>query len=221
MISRTQSICAGALLVAASISALGCSPKKPPEPVPDTTASVSEPKPDPPKKKLCESLSEGCVADGDKDRAKIASSNFVFIPPKGWTYAMESGQTIAKHKGDPLAIAMTAIDLPKAAADQGKTLDVVFPKLVEAVGVTLATANKKPWSPDWKKPNDSPKIGASQFQIWENTESKLADKGGNLLTFTTKDGGGKTIVGVAFYPAENEPMALINHTLETIGPGEP
>lgn len=220
MISRTASIRVGIVVAAASILTIGCSPKKPPEdPKPEPTETAVA-KPDPPKKKLCEALSENCVADGDKDRAKIASSNFVFIPPKGWTYATESGQTIAKKKGDPLAIAMTAIELPKAAADQPKTLDVLFPKLIESLGVTLQVVNKKPWAPEWKKTNET-KIGAATFSIWENTESKLGDKGGNLLTFTTKDGSGKTILGVAFYPAENEPMALINHTLETIGPGEP
>jgi hypothetical protein len=217
MISRIVSI---GVVLGASILAVGCSPKKPPDPTPQPSASVVA-KPDPPKPKLCESLSEDCVADGDKNRAKIASSNFVFIPPKGWTYATESGQTIARRKGEPLAMAMTGIELPKAAADQAKTLDVLFPKLIEAVGVTLEQVNKKPWSPPWKAPNDKPKIGANQFEIWENTGSKLGDKGGNLLTFTTKDAGGKTILGVAFYPAENEPMALINHTMETIGPGEP
>ena len=155
-------VSAGAV-VAASILAVGCSPKKPPErqPLPTTSAVA---KPDPPKAKLCESLSEECVADGDKNRAKIASSNFVFIPPKGWLYATESGQTIARRKGDALAIAMAGIELPKAQADQAKTLVVLFPKLIESIGVTLAQVNKKPWSPTWKSPNDKPKIGANQYK---------------------------------------------------------
>lgn len=219
MISRTVSTRAAVVFAAASILSIGCSPKKPPDPQPQPSASAAE-KPPAPKPKLCESLSEECIADGDKNRAKIASSDFVFIPPKGWIYATESGQTIAKLKGQPLAIAMTAIELPKAQADQAKTLDVLFPKLIEAAGVTLAQVNKKPWAPNWKEQNKQP-IGKAEFIIWENTDSKLGDKGGNLLTFTTKDAAGKTIVGVAFYPAENDPMALINHTLETIGPGEP
>lgn len=219
MTPRTASIGAGALALA-SILSIGCSPKKPPDPIPDPTETAVA-KPDPPKKKLCESLSEECVGDGDKNRAKIASSNFVFIPPKGWVYAQESGQTIARKKGEPLVLVATGLELPKAQPDQAKMLDAAFSTLAGSAGIALAQVNKKPFTPDWKKPADTPKIGANQFSIWENTDSKLADKGGNLLVFTTKDAAGKTILGVAFYPAENDPMALINHTMETMGPGEP
>jgi hypothetical protein len=206
-------------LVASVLFAIGCSPKKPPDPTPQPSESVAV-KPPPPKPKLCESLSEDCVGDGDKARAKVASSNYVFIPPKDWTYAMESGQTIAKKKGEPLAIAAVAIDLPKAQADQNKTLAAAFTQLADAIGVALPEANKKKWAPEWGK-GEKTKIGANEYMVWENTDAKLSDKGGNLLTFTTKDGGGKTILGVAFAPADDAQMAVINHALETFGPGEP
>src|SRR5437868_2867115 len=128
MISRTVALPAGRslrtfLAAIAVVSLPACSPKPPPPPPP---VASSEPvaKPEP-KKKPCEAMNEECVASGDT-QAKIPSSDFVFIPPMGWTFAQESGQTIAKLKDQPLGMAVTGLELPKAAPDQAKTRDVLI-----------------------------------------------------------------------------------------------
>jgi hypothetical protein len=205
------------LAAIAVVSVAACSPKAPPPPPPTTSAEpVAKPEV---KKKPCEAMNEECVASGDT-QAKIPSSDFVFIPPTGWTFAQESGQTIAKLRDQPLAIAVTGLELPKAPGDQAKTRDALVLKLAESVGVSLPKKGSKPFATTWAQPADpAAKYGSTTYAIWQNTEAKLGDKGGLLLIFTTKDSTGKEIVGLAFCPNDEKSIALIQKSLETFGPG--
>jgi hypothetical protein len=204
----------GVLVAAlATLFASGCK-HKPPPPPPQPT---SEPAPPPPPKKACEAMNEDCVATGET-QAKIPSSDYVFIPPPGWTYAQEAGQTIARVKDQPLAMAVTGVALPPAPPDQAKTRDVLVEKLGEAIGVTLPKKGTKTWTPDWNK-GQPQTFGSTVYSVWQNTDAKLADKAGVLLVFTTKDSAGKEIVGLAFCPNDEKSTALVTKSLETFGPG--
>ena len=187
-----------------------------PPPAPPPTPTV-EPVAEPPKKKPCVAMSEDCVASADT-QAKIPSTDYVFIPPPGWTFAQESGETMAKAKDQPLALAVTGVDLPKGPVEQGKARDVALAALIDAVGVKLGPKAPKQW-PVWNgKGDDATKCGNSTCKVWQ-TDAKFGDKTGILVTFTTQDSGGKEIVGVAFCPGDAASVALINQSLATFGPG--
>ncbi len=204
----------GAAAACAALGLAGC-PKKPAAPPPEPTATVAPVAT--PKKKPCVAMSEECVASADT-QAKIPSTDFVFIPPPGWTFAQESGQTLAKLKDQPLAMAATGLDLPKAPTDQVKARDATFTSLTQAVGVPLAQQAGHAYSPRWTKSDDATKCGNTTCKIWQ-TDAKLGDKPGVLLTFTTQDSGGKEILGIAFCPNDAASVALVNKSLETFGPG--
>jgi hypothetical protein len=199
----------------ALVSAIGCRPTPPPPP------PQPDPEPEPtaaPKKKPCVAMSEECVASADT-QAKIASSDFVFIPPAGWTFAQESGQTLAKAKDQPMAMAVTGVELPKSPAEQTKARDAVLPALAESIGLKLPAKGVKTWTPNWSTPVDKPKYGSAQYAIWQNTDAKYGDKPGVLLVFTTTDSAGKEILGIAVCPSDDKSTSIITKSLETFGPG--
>jgi hypothetical protein len=190
----------------------------PPPPEPEPEPEVTEPKPIKEKKKPCEAMSEECVASGDT-QAKIPGSNFVFIPPNTWAFAQESGQTIAKSKDVPAAMAVTGYD-SGTPAEENKMRNALLPKLAQSIGVALPEKRKKPFLPTWEKPDDTQKVGESEFALWQAEDAKLGDKTGPVLVFGTKDSSGKKVLGIAFSPkGDDKTIDLIMKSLQTFGPG--
>jgi hypothetical protein len=196
--------------------AAGCSPKPPPpvEPVEEAPPAPAPVK----KKKPCEAMNEDCVASGDT-QAKIPGSDFVFIPPNSWAFAQESGQTLAKAKDAPAALAVTGYD-SGTPADESKTRALMLPKLAESIGVSLPEKRKKAFVPNWDKPDDKQKFGDTEFELWQAEDAKLGDRVGPILIFVTKDSGGKKILGLAFSPkGDDKTTEIIMKSLQTFGPG--
>ncbi len=201
------------------LAASGCG-AKPPPPVTEPLATDDQPplvsKKE--KKKPCEAMSEDCVASGDT-QAKIPGSDFVFIPPNGWGFAQESGQTLAKAKEAPAALAVTGYDFG-TPAEESKMRNLLLPKLAQSIGVSLPEKKKKVFLPTWDKPDDKQKFGDTEFELWQAEDAKLGDKAGPLLVFLTRDSGGKKILGLAFSPkGDDKTVEVIMKTLQTFGPG--
>jgi len=202
------------LAALAVLSLMACRPKPPPPPQPD-------PEPEPtataPKKKPCVAMTEECVASSDT-QAKIASSDFVFIPPAGWTFAQESGQTLAKAPDQTMAIAVMGLDLPTVAAEKTKARNGALTALAQSLGIKLPSKGVKTWSPDWAQPH-AETYGSAKYALWQNMDAKYGDKTGVFLVFTTTDSTGKEIFGIAFCPSDDKSTSTITKSLETFGPG--
>lgn len=198
--------------------AVGCAskpPPPPPEPEPEPEPVHHAPKE---KKKPCEAMSEECVASPDT-QAKIPGSDFVFIPPNGWGFAQESGQTTAKAKEVPAALAVTGYDAG-TPAEESKLRNALLPKLAQSIGVSLPEKKKKAFQPVWDKPDATEKYGDTEFALWQADDAKLGDKVGPLLVFTTKDSSGKKVLGLAFSPkGDDKTVEVVMKALQTFGPG--
>ena len=201
------------------LAASGCA-AKPPPPVPAPSNTDDQPplvqKKE--KKKPCEAMSEGCIASGDT-QAKIPGSDFVFIPPTGWGFAQESGQTLAKAKEGPAALAVTGYD-PGTPVEEAKTRNLLLPRLAQSIGISLPEKKKKTFVPLWDKPDDKQKFGDTEFELWQADDAKQVDRAGPLLVFTTKDSSGKKILGLAFsQKGDDKTVEVIMKVLQTFGPG--
>lgn len=202
--------------------ASACSSTPPPE---DPQPTTAEPKKKKKKKEVaeplkpkCESFAEECVATGDT-QAKIPGSDFVFIPPIGWVFAQESGQTVAKAKDDLGYIAVTGLE-GESAGDQDKMRDATYPKLFEAIGVTATDKRKKKFVPAWGKPDEERKTGDVVVKMWQADDAKHGDQSGPLLVFMTKDTSGHALLGVAFTKSgDTTAIKAIEESLTTFGPG--
>ncbi len=163
-------------------------------------------------------MSEECVASGDT-QAKIPGSDFVFIPPNGWAFAQESGQTMAKATDAAAAMAVTGYDAG-TPAEETKMRNALLPKLAQSIGVTLPEKKKKAFTPVWEKPDDTQKFGDTEFALWQALDAKLGDKSGPVLIFMTKDSSGKKVLGLAFSAKDDDKTTeMIMKSLQTFGPG--
>lgn len=209
----------GVFFVAAIVAgAVACSSTPAPEepeadPTSTATADVSV---KPPEKK-CETLTEECSATGDT-QAKVPGSDFVFIPPIGWIYAQESGQTVTRRKGPDAAMAVAAFE-----GTEPKTKEVLLSKLASSIGVTIPEKKRgKVWTPTWEKPDDKMKVAEVELSLYQADGAKRGDLSGPMLVFLTKDSVGKNILGVAFSPEGdqgNQAVQEVLKSLETFGPG--
>lgn len=200
------SLCAVAALAAACSSP----PKEPIFATPEPTEEP--PPPPPPKPKPCKALDEDCEAKASTE-AKIANSDMIFKPPKGWKYAQGELATIAQTGDDGVVIAITEIkiDDPKQEAVSRKEATNA---LAEEVKVTLP---KK--EPNWKKPDDSKELGDLKLNLWQVNGGMRAEKKGAVLFFTAAIPEGKLLVGVSFSTGEDEKAdGALLECLDTIAP---
>jgi hypothetical protein len=167
--------------------------------------------PPPPKPKPCKALDEKCEAKASTS-AKIAKSDLVFKPPKGWAYAQGESATIAQAADDGVAIAIAQAEVadPKQEA---ATRDATIEALAKEINVTLP--KKKP---NWKKPDDTKAVGDLKLGLWQVDGGARGEKKGPVLFFTAPIPEGKLLVGVSFSPGDDEKAdAALLESIESIG----
>ncbi|MFO0550716.1 MAG: hypothetical protein U0271_20140 [Polyangiaceae bacterium] len=182
----------------------------------DASASSSASTPPPPK---CEAFSENCSATAST-QAKVAGANVIFVPPAGWLYAQQATETISKPKAGDGIIGMAAFE----ATDKElvKVRGENYDRLVGALEVTLPEKNKKKWTPNWDKPDQTRKSGDMEIKLWQLEKAKRNTKTGFVLVIIAADASGKKVLGLAFAPeGDDKAVEAISQSLETIGPGAP
>ena len=184
-------------------------------PTAEPSASAAKPKREKPK---CLAFTENCVSTADT-QAKIPGSEAVFIPPVGWTYAQQTDATLTQIEGSAAVIALAGFD--SAPADEAKTRDSLYAKLLQIVELSPPEKFKKKYTPKWDKADQERENGNMKVKLWQAESAKRTGKSGFLLVLTTTDPAGKKIVGVAFSPDGDESsIEKISKALETIGPAD-
>lgn len=194
--------------LAALTAACGSTPK-PPEPPPAPTPTIEELPPEPPKPKPCEALDEKCDAK-DSTKAKIAKSDFVFKPAKGWIYAQGQEATIAQAADDGPAVVVAQFDIdPKQEA---ANREAALGELSKQINVTLPKKKL-----NWKKPDDAKAIGDLKLGLWQ-IDGARGDKKGPLILFAAPVADGKVLLGVGFVPSDDSSGAdaAILESIESI-----
>jgi hypothetical protein len=199
-------------LFAVAVVSVGCgSPPPPVEPEPKVEPTAEPPPPPAPK---CESLDDECKAKIGT-AAKIAGSNYVFEPPKGWIYARLDKGTVAQMdaKGSVMALAGYEPDAKAPAARQQR--DAKLAELAELVGVQLPMPKALAL-----KPNQEETKGAVKRLKWQRDQAKRSDATGALLVLAREESG-RVVLGVGFVPDSDSSGAdvAIEHALDTIEKG--
>jgi hypothetical protein len=179
--------------LAVAVAACG-SPPPPVEPVP-TAAPTEEPPPEPPPKK-CESLDEGCKAKIGT-AAKIAGSDYVLQPPKGWIYARLDKATVAQIDTKSAVLAIVGYEPDPKAPAAKKQRDTKLAELAELVGVQLPAPKTLPAKADQTK-----KKGDFTLLSWQWDKAKRGDEQGALLVLSAEQSG-RVLLGLGFVP-END-----------------
>ena len=182
-------------LFALALAAAACGSTPPPvEPVP-TAEPTEEPAP-PPAPKKCESLDEGCKAKIGT-AAKIAGSDYVLQPPKGWIYARLDKATVAQVDGKGAVLAIVGYEPDAKAPAAKKQRDTKLAELAELVGVQLPAPKTLP-----VKPNQTKKKGEFNLLSWQWDQAKRGDEQGALLVLSAEQAG-RVLLGLGFVP-END-----------------
>jgi hypothetical protein len=200
-----------------SFALLGCGSSTP---EPTTAADDATPPPPEPKKKKakpkCEALDENCVATPDT-QARVAGSEFVFIPPEGWSFAQEKELTRTFDKEGGAVLAMSSYE---PGSEEAKTREALFEALAEALEIALPEKFKRKYKPNWAKPDDKRASGDTELMLWQAGDAKHGTEKGYLLVLLAPDPSGRKVMGLAFAPESNEAAAeVIMKSLETLGPG--
>lgn len=180
--------------LAALAAACSSTPQPPAHAEPTSEPAVEAPPP-PPKKKKCEALDEKCEAK-DSTKARIAKSDLVFKPAKGWVYAQGEAATVAQAADDGPAVAVAQFDVdPKQDA---ANREAALAELAKEIGVTLP--KKKI---NWKKPDDSKEMGDLKLGLWQIDGGARGEKKGPVLFFAAPVADGKVLLGVGFVPGDD------------------
>lgn len=186
-------------LLAASVLALGCGTKPPPQPVEPIAETTAEPanKPPPPK---CEKLDEHCDAKADT-RAKVAHAELYVTPVAGWVFAQEEAATIAQSSDSGPVMAFVGYDEDKDAKKDAAARDAAVAELFKAAGVE----SKPPKKVTWKTPSAAGSVGDLKLDLWEITAGYARGaKKGTVVVVAGSVGEGKGVIGVSFAPADDK-----------------
>jgi hypothetical protein len=178
-------------LFAIAVASIGCG--SPPPPVqPEPTAEPTAEPPPPPAPK-CESLDEGCKAKTGT-AAKIAGSNYVFAPPKGWLYARLDKGTVAQidAKGSVMVLVGYEPDVKAPAARLQR--DAKLAELAELVSVQLPVPKALPL----KANEEETKDGVKKL-LWQRDQAKRGEEPGALLVLA-REQSGRVLLGFGFVP---------------------
>lgn len=196
-------------LLGVALGATACG--SPPPPEPPKPMPAPEPKPEPPPPPSCEALDEGCRAEPDT-QAKIATSQHVFTPPEGWTYAQQARATVAQVADDGPVLALTVFTPEGEGEALAQQQADALQSLAEAVGIEL---------PDKKvvfdRPDQEDEVAGLAMKYWQREEAKRGDASGSLLVLMSALGD-RALLGLGYVPAADDTEAdrLIFEALQTI-----
>jgi hypothetical protein len=200
-------------LLAATVLALGCGSKPPPQPVEPLAEASAEPaaKPPPPK---CEKLDEHCEAKADT-RARIARSDLFVTPVAGWIYAQDAAATLAQASDTGPVMAFAGYDEDKDAKKDAAARDAAVAEILKAAGVE----SKPPKKIAWKTPKAPKGFGDLKLDEWElETGYVRGAKKGFVVVVAGSVGEGKGVIGMSFAPPDDKSAddAMIK-SFESIG----
>jgi hypothetical protein len=185
----------------------------PPPPAPPQPKAVPKPKPKP-KPPKCESLKEACKAK-KSTRIKVPETDYVFTPPKGWTYASLEEAAVVQAGDDGPVLVLTSFEPEKAlkVSKQRKEMVESFASLVliePPKGLSLF------------KPNVNDKIAGLQMRLWEKPNAKRGDDSGALLILSAQLDN-RELFGVGFAPKDDadgtDSILQAIKSLEKVGGG--
>jgi hypothetical protein len=184
--------------LAAACSSLSPPPVAVAQPPAEATPETTTP---PPKKpKPCKTLEEQCESE-PSTKARIAGTNLVFTPAKGWTYAQAESATLAQASSNGPALSVAQVEVGEAKQEAAKR-DTALAALAQELKVTLP--KKKV---NWKKPDDTKDVAGMKVGLWQVEGAARADKKGPLLIFSSPAREGKALLGLGFVPDDDSTSA--------------
>jgi hypothetical protein len=170
-------------------------------------------------------LDEKCKAGADT-RAKFGANGGSFAPPADWTYAKESGQSVATAPGGGAVIGF--ID---AASNKPAEVWAGLDRLAKRLTITGVEQKGL----DFKKAEFTWKAGTLDVKVWQveapqkgegwkpkhmfqKKDPKMENADGAVLVAVTEAPGGKVFVGLAFLSraASKDLVGGIKASLESL-----
>lgn len=204
-------------LAAAAAIALGACAKAPPPPA--KAPVVEAPPPAPPPPPPCEALDEACEGDGAK-RARVAGTELLLTPPRGWVYAQEPEAFVATASAAALAAA--GYDVPEAGPKKGaaekaatKAREVAFAALAKRLELTWKRPPSFP-----KKPQKTLTVAGKEVHLFQFDGATRGGKKGPVLAFQAKLDATHAVVGAGFVAEDDDANAdqAILGAVESLAP---